>query len=366
MMLAVQSPRILKQGLMFNRTFDIEGRKIGDGEPPLVVAEISGNHGGSLDGALELITACADAGAEAVKFQTYTPDTITLKSDAPAFRVEGQLWAGRTLHDLYEEAHTPFEWHEAMFAHARKLGLIAFSAPFDPSAVDLLSKLDAPAYKIASCELVDIGLIEKVAATGKPVMVSTGAAADEELAEALAVLAAHGLDDVCVLHCISAYPTRMEDANLASIPYIRGKYGVATGFSDHTLGLDAALAAVALGASVIEKHVCLTRAGGAIDSAFSLEPQELKALIAQSRAVHAAIGKAKTAPLDVEKESLRFRRSLYVTKDLKKGQVLDGANVRSVRPSGGLHPRHLPDVVGRTLVRDVPEGSPLSWDMLDE
>lgn len=351
---------------MFNRTFDIEGRKIGDGEPPLVVAEISGNHGGTLDGALELITACAEAGAEAVKFQTYTPDTITLKSDAPAFRVEGQLWAGRTLHDLYQEAHTPFEWHEAMFRHARKLGLIAFSAPFDPSAVDLLGKLDAPAYKIASCELVDIGLIEKVAATGKPVMVSTGAATDEELAEALSVLKAHHVDDVCVLHCISAYPTGMADANLASIPHIRGKYGVVTGFSDHTLGLNAALAAVALGASVIEKHVCLARDGGAIDSAFSLEPQELKELVEQSRSVHAAIGQPKTAPLEMEKESLRFRRSLYVTKDLKKGERLDSANVRSVRPSGGLHTRHLPDVLGRTLNRDVPEGSPLSWDMLDE
>ncbi|WP_262692921.1 pseudaminic acid synthase [Kordiimonas aestuarii] len=350
---------------MFNRTFNIEGRMIGDGAPPLVVAEISGNHGGSLENALDLITACADAGAEAVKFQTYTPDTITLKSDAPAFCVQGKLWSGRTLHELYQEAHTPFEWHEALFSHARALGLIAFSAPFDETAVDLLVGLHAPAYKIASCELPDVGLIAKVAKTGKPVMVSTGAADDAELAEGLAVLSGAGVRDVCVLHCVSSYPTALEDASLSSIPYIREKHAVSAGFSDHTLGLSAALASVPLGACVIEKHVCLSREDGTVDSAFSLQPDELKALVAQTRQIFSMMGKPKTAPLEAEKESLRFKRSLYIAKDLKKGDRLDAASVRSVRPAGGLHPRHLPEVLGREITRDVPQGSPLGWDMLD-
>ncbi|WP_417451454.1 pseudaminic acid synthase [Kordiimonas sp.] len=350
---------------MFNRTFNIEGRVIGEGAAPLVVAEISGNHGGSLENALNLITACAEAGAEAVKFQTYTPDTITLESDAPAFRVQADLWAGRTLYELYKEAHTPFEWHEALFAHARKLGLIAFSAPFDGTAVDLLRSLDAPAYKIASCELPDVGLIERVARTGKPVMLSSGAADDAELSEALAVLANRGVRDVCVLHCVSSYPTAFEDAALSSIPYIREKHGVSAGFSDHTLGIQAALASVSLGACVLEKHVCLSRDDGAIDSAFSLEPDELGTLVTQTRQIFAMLGQPKTAPIEAEKESLRFKRSLYIAKDLKKGDRLDGANVRSVRPAGGLHPRHLPEIMGRELTRDVPQGSPLGWDMLD-
>ncbi|TNE61168.1 MAG: pseudaminic acid synthase [Alphaproteobacteria bacterium] len=349
---------------MAQGSFEIAGRKIGAGAPPLVLAELSGNHGGSLEKALALIDACADAGAEAVKFQTYTPDTITLKSDAPAFRVGGALWGGRTLYDLYEEAHTPYEWHAAMFARARELGLIAFSSPFDDTAVDLLESLDVPAYKIASCEVDDVGLIARVARTGKPVLISTGAATDTEMDEAMAVLAAEGCNNVCILHCVSAYPTPVDRANVASVPYLAGRYGVPVGFSDHTEGLEAAMAATALGAAIIEKHVCMRRADGDIDSAFSLEPAELAELIRATRAVASAVGTPKSAPLDIEMESRRFKRSLFVTKDVKAGDSLGPDAVRSVRPAGGLHPRFLADVVGRKLASDVAAGTPLQWDML--
>lgn len=350
---------------MFNRVFEISGREIGGGAPPLVIAELSGNHGGSLDQALALITACKDAGAEAIKFQTYTPDTITLDSDAPAFRVDEQgLWAGRTLYDLYQEAHTPFEWHATLFEHARALGLIAFSAPFDSTAVDLLESLDAPAYKIASCELVDIGLIRRVAATGKPVIVSTGASDDDELDEAVAALRDAGTVDLCILHCVSAYPTPISKAHLGSLVHLRQKYDVPIGFSDHTEGLAAPTAAIALGADVIEKHVCLSRANGAVDSAFSLEPDELALLVNQCREVRDAIQGHKTTPLDIEEESLRFKRSLYIVRHLKKGEILTGDNVRSVRPAGGLHPRHLDEVLGRAVLADTPAGAPLTWEML--
>lgn len=350
---------------MFNKAFEIAGRKIGGGAPPLVIAELSGNHGGSLDQALALVSACKDAGAEAVKFQTYTPDTITLNSEAPAFRVdEDGLWAGRTLYDLYGEAHTPFEWHAALFEHARSLGLIAFSAPFDETAVDLLESLDAPAYKIASCELVDIGLIRRVAETGKPVFVSTGASNDAELDEAVAALQEAGAADLSILHCVSAYPTPVSMANLGSLAHLRRKYDVPIGFSDHTVGLAAPLAAVALGADVIEKHVCLSRAGGAVDSAFSIEPDELAILVRQCREVHDAVRGQKTMPLKIEEESLRFKRSLYIVRDLKKGEKLTSADVRSIRPTGGLHPRHLNEVLGRAVLADTPAGTPLTWEML--
>ncbi len=333
--------------------------------PPLVIAELSGNHGGSLDQALKLISACKDAGAEAVKFQTYTPDTITLNSTAPAFRVdEAGLWAGRTLYDLYEEAHTPFEWHETLFDHARALGLIAFSAPFDETAVDLLESLDTPAYKIASCELVDVGLIRRVAQTGKPVFISTGASGDAELDEAVQVLVEGGVRDLSILHCVSAYPTPLSETHLGSLAHLRSKYDIPIGFSDHSEGLAAPLAAVALGANVIEKHVCLSRADGAVDSAFSLEPHELGSLVRQCRDLHKASHDHKIAPLSIEEESLRFKRSLYIVENVRKGEPLTRENIRSIRPAGGLHPRHLDEVLGRSVLEDAPAGTPLTWEML--
>ena len=350
---------------MFAQAFKIENRWIGAGHPPLVVAELSGNHGGSLDGALALIDACKAAGAEAIKFQTYTADTITIDSDAPAFQVENKLWAGRNLYDLYREAETPFEWHDALFARARAQGLIAFSAPFDPSAVDLLEGLNAPAYKIASCEIGDYELLERVAATGKPVIISSGAASVEEIEEALGVLAGAGAGQVCLLHCISAYPTPLAEAQLSTLASYHQRFGVPVGFSDHTEGLVAPNAAAALGAVLIEKHVCMSRADGAVDSAFSVEPHELAQMIRGVADTYSVLGTPKQAPTGIEKETARFKRSLFVVRDIEAGQTLTPDDVRSIRPAGGLHPRHLTEVMGRIAGKTVAAGTPLAWDMLE-
>jgi pseudaminic acid synthase len=342
--------------------FAIAGRAIGPGHPPLVIAELSGNHNASLDRALRLIDAAADAGAEAIKLQTYTPDTITIDHDGPGFRIEGGLWAGRTLHDLYAEAQTPFEWHEALFAHARGRGLIVFSSPFDETAIDLLESLDAPAFKIASFEAVDLPLIRRAARSGKPLIVSTGMTSETEITEALD--AAGGPERTALLHCVSAYPARFADANLRAIPMLAERFGCLVGLSDHTPGTASAVAAVALGAPIIEKHFTLARADGGPDAEFSLEPDELKRLVEDCRHAWEALGEPVLRRGEVERGNKQFRRSLYVVRDVARGAVLTGEDVRSIRPGFGLAPKLLPEVLGRTAARDLKRGEPVAWEMV--
>jgi N-acetylneuraminate synthase len=342
----------------------IAGRPIGPDAPPLIVAELSGNHNADLDRALRLIDAAADAGAEAVKLQTYTADTITIDHDGPGFNLEGGLWAGRRLYDLYEEAHTPFDWHPRLFGHARDRGLICFSSPFDETAVDLLVGLDAPAYKIASFEAVDLPLIQRCAETGKPLIVSTGMTAPPEIAAALAAAQGAGDGGVVLLHCVSEYPARAGDANLRMIGRLHDEFGVPVGLSDHTPGTTVSVAAVALGAVLIEKHFTLARADGGPDSAFSLEPPELETLVSDCRTAWDALGEAAYKRTEVESANRQFRRSLYVVRDVAAGTVLTREDVRSIRPGYGLPPAELAKVLGRKVARDLKRGDPLAWEML--
>ncbi|MDG5493937.1 pseudaminic acid synthase [Niveispirillum sp. BGYR6] len=334
------------------------------GQKPFLIAELSGNHKGDIDRARRMIDAAKAAGADAVKLQTYTADTITLDVDRPEFRLEGGLWAGRTLYELYQEAHTPWDWHPALFAHAAAIGIPIFSSPFDPTAIDLLESLGAPAYKIASFELIDLPLIEKAARTGKPLIMSTGMASLGEVAEAVAAARVAGNDNICLLHCVSGYPTPVEDCDLRTIPHLAQAFDVAAGLSDHTMGVAVPVAAVALGAVVIEKHFTLARADGGPDAAFSLEPAEFRAMADACAAAHAALGSISYALKPSEAGGRSFRRSLYVTADVAAGEVLTGANVRSVRPGLGLPPKHLPDVLGRVAARNLTRGEPLDWSML--
>lgn len=347
------------------KDFKINGRPVGPKHPPYVVAEMSGNHNGEIARALSLIDAAKEAGADAVKIQTYRADTITIDHDAPEFIIEKGLWAGRRLFELYEEAHTPWEWHEELFDHARKIGITLFSAPFDPTAVELLQGLDCPAFKIASPEIVDHDLIERCARTGKPQVISTGMASFEEIEEAVAVARGAGAKDILVLHCISGYPTPVDQANLATIPDLASRLDVAIGLSDHTMDTVVAEAAVAMGAVLVEKHFTLRRADGGVDSAFSLEPEELATLVRNLRAVFDARGTPNYRPTDAEKEMLSMRRSLYVVADVAAGETLTEANVRSIRPANGLPPKYLRQVIGRTAVRDLKRGEPLAADMVD-
>ncbi len=344
----------------------IAGRRIGAGAPPFIIAELSGNHNGDIDRARRLIDAAAVAGADAVKLQTYTPDTITLDHDGPGFRLESGLWAGRTLYALYEEAHTPYAWHAPLFAHARARGIAIFSSVFDETAVDLLEGLDAPAYKIASFEAVDLPLIARTAATGKPLILSTGMASHAEITAALATARAHGSGDVALLHCVSAYPARFADAKLATIARLAADFGCVAGLSDHTPGTVAAVAAVALGAAVIEKHVTLDRADGGPDSSFSLEPAELARLVADCRDAHCALGEAGYARGVEEEANRTYRRSLYVVADVARGARLGPDHVRSIRPGFGLPPAHLDAVLGRRATRDLKRGEPLAWEMIGQ
>jgi N-acetylneuraminate synthase len=334
------------------------------GQKPFLIAELSGNHNGDIDRARRMIDAAKAAGADAVKLQTYTADTITLDVDRPEFRLEGGLWAGRTLYELYQEAHTPWDWHPALFAHAAAIGIPIFSSPFDPTAIDLLENLGAPAYKIASFELVDLPLIEKAARTGKPLIMSTGMASLGEVAEAVAAARAAGNDNICLLHCVSGYPTPVEDCDLRTIPHLAQAFDVAAGLSDHTMGVAVPVAAVALGAVVIEKHFTLARADGGPDAAFSLEPAEFRAMADACAAAHAALGSISYALKPSEAGGRSFRRSLYVTADVAAGEMLTGTNVRSIRPGLGLPPKHLPDVLGRRAARNLTRGEPLDWTML--
>lgn len=347
------------------RSIAIAGREIGPAAAPYVIAELSGNHMGRLDLALELLDECARRGADAVKLQTYTPDTITIPHDSSEFMVKGGLWDGRRLYDLYEEAHTPFEWHAPLFARARELGVTIFSTPFDPSAVDLLESLDAPAYKVASFELVDLPLVARIAQTGKPMIMSTGMASVEDILAAVETARAHGCDDLVVLHCVSSYPAKYEQANLRTLGEIAALTGTLVGLSDHTPGTAVAVAAVALGACVIEKHVTMRRADGGVDSAFSLEPEELARLKRDCDAAHLALGRATFERSAEETANMQFRRSLYVTAPVAAGETITAAHVRSIRPGYGLAPKHLPDVIGRRAKRALAFGEPVSWDMVD-
>lgn len=342
----------------------IAGREIGPGQPPYIVAEMSGNHNGDIQRAFALIDAAKAAGADAVKLQTYTADTITIDHDGPGFRIQGGLWDGRRLYELYQEAHTPWDWHAPLFAHARKVGIDIFSSPFDSTAVALLESLDAPAYKIASFELIDIPLIETCARTGKPLIMSTGLASPQDIAEAVEAAQRAGSGGVILLHCTSGYPAPASDMNLRTLQHLAGQHPVVIGLSDHTLGVTVSLAAVALGACFIEKHFTLSRADGGVDSDFSLEPHELKSLVDESRIAWEALGSVRYDEVPSEASNRDNRRSLYVVADIARGELLTPDNVRSIRPGHGMPPKHLPEVLNRKASRDLSRGTPLDWSML--
>ncbi len=342
---------------------DINGIKIGSGCKPYIIAEMSGNHNGDINRAIELIRAAKSAGADAVKLQTYTADTITLDHDSEEFMIRGGLWDGYRLYDLYKEAYTPWEWHKELFDEAKRLGITIFSSPFDHTAVDFLESLDAPAYKIASFELIDLPLIRKVAGTGKPLIMSTGNANLGEIEEAVLAARSAGAKDIVLLHCTSGYPTPASQANISTMAVIRDAFDVEVGLSDHTMDIGVSVAAVALGASVIEKHFTLARADGGPDCAFSLEKEELKALVTNCNMAYEAIGKPNFISTEAELQTKCHRRSLYIVKDIKKGEVFTGEHVRSVRPGNGIAPKFLNDVIGKIAQKDCKFGSPLSFDM---
>jgi pseudaminic acid synthase len=340
--------------------------KFGPDKRPYIVAEMSGNHNGSLDRALALVDAAADAGADAIKIQTYTADTMTVDVKHPRFQISKghDLWSGEYLYQLFERAHTPWDWHQPIFERARERGITPFSSPFDRTAVELLEKLDAPMYKIASSEITDLPLVRLAASTGKPIIISTGMASVTEIAAAVEAAEEAGSPDITVLSCTASYPAPPEQTNLRRIPVLAQMLEKPIGLSDHTLGIGVPIAAVAFGACLIEKHVTLDRADGGVDSAFSLEPAELTALVVESERAWQALGTTHIGPTEAEKESLRFRRSLYVVADVRAGEKVTPENVRSIRPTGGLAPDMIGTVVGRTFTSDAAKGTPLTWDLI--
>lgn len=344
----------------------IGDREIGRAFAPFVIAEVSGNHAGSLERALEIVDAAAAAGADAIKLQTYTADSMTLDIDEPDFRVEeeGSLWFGERLHSLYDRAHTPWEWHEPIYERAQSHGLIAFSSAFDPSSVDLLETIGTPCYKIASFENVDLPLIAHAAATGKPLIISTGMATREEIHEAVAAARDAGCTDLALLKCTSSYPAPPADANVATIPDMWSEFDCEIGISDHTLGIGVSLAAVALGATIIEKHITLDRHDGAVDSAFSMTPEDMASLVTGARAAWESVGRITYGPSEADAPSLKYRRSLYFVEDLREGDVIEPTSVRSIRPGFGLAPKHLGDVIGRRVNRSVATGTRVEWSLL--
>lgn len=342
----------------------INERKIGNNYPPYIIAEMSANHNGKIENAFKIIEEAKKAGADAVKIQTYTADTITMKSDRPEFKIKGGLWDGRTLYDLYTEAHMPWEWHEPLFKKAKELGITLFSSPFDFTAVDLLEDLGAPAYKIASFEAIDLPLIEYVAKTGKPMIISTGMANEEEIQEAIDAAKNAGCKELVILHCVSGYPAPAEDYNLLTIPDMASRFDVLTGLSDHTIDNTTAIASVALGACLVEKHFTLDRSGGGPDDSFSLEPQELKQLCDSAKVAWSARGKVNYKSTESEKGNVQFRRSLYIVQDVAKGEKFTHENVRSIRPGYGIKPKYLKDIIGLTSEEDIKSGTPVTKDMI--
>jgi pseudaminic acid synthase len=345
----------------------IAGINVGDNFPPFVIAEMSGNHNQSLERALQIVDAAADAGAHALKIQTYTADTMTLDISVGEFFISNanSLWDGTSLYDLYKRAYTPWEWHEPIFKHARKRGLVAFSTPFDATAVEFLEGLDVPCYKIASFENTDIPLIRLVATTGKPLIISTGMATMDEIAETVDAARSAGCRDLVLLKCTSSYPSSPLSSNIRTIPELRNRFGCDVGLSDHTMGLGVSIASVALGASVIEKHFTIQRSDGGVDSAFSMEPHELTALVEQTKNAWQSLGEIQVGPTEEEIPSLQFRRSLYVVNDVEKDQVFSTNNIRAIRPGSGLPPKMMDKVIGRKATRNIKRGTPLSFDLFE-
>lgn len=339
----------------------ISGREICTTQPPYIVAELSANHNGSLEIAKKIIDESVKAGADAVKIQTFRPDTITLDCDDDQFLITGGLWDGRRLYDLYDEAHLPWEWHSPLFRHAERSGISIFSTPFDNTAVDLLEDLNCPAYKIASFEAVDLPLIRYVASTGKPMIISTGIVDAEEIEEAVTAAREAGCNELAILHCVSSYPAQPEDYNLLTIRDMLDRFGLVTGLSDHTLGNTIAIGSVMFGASIIEKHITLDRAGSGLDDSFSTEPTEFASLCRDTRTAWRAMGRVNYDKKLSEKNSVLFKRSLYFVRDMRRGDQIDGDCVRSVRPGDGLAPKHLDKLIGRKVNKDIRIFSPVSW-----
>ncbi|QUS39103.1 pseudaminic acid synthase [Tardiphaga alba] len=345
--------------------YEIAGRPIGPDHPPYIIAEVSANHLGNLDRALELVDIAAACGCDAVKIQTYRADTITIDHDGPDFTLTEGLWRGRRLYELYQEAHTPWEWHEALFKRARENGVTIFSSPFDATAVELLERLETPAYKIASFEIVDIPLIELCASTKKPLIISTGMANLGEIEEAVNAAIRAGAAGVALLHCTSGYPTPFKDADLRTIPSLADAFGVPVGLSDHTDGLSSPVVAIALGASIIEKHITRLRSDGGPDAAFSLEPTEFTEMAKACNNAWSALGRVRYSRAISEDANAKIRRSLYVVADIKKGDRISNENVRSIRPGFGLPPKHLPTIIGKTVRHDLKRGTALAWSDIE-
>lgn len=345
--------------------FSIDGKKIGASAAPYVIAELSGNHNGDIERAFAIMEAAKKAGADAVKLQTYTADTMTIDHDGPGFQIESGPWSGQTLYKLYQQASTPWEWHEALFAKGRELGITVFSTPFDATAVDLLETLGAPAYKIASFEAADLPLIERVSATGKPVIISTGMANRDEIAEAVNTARSAGCRDLALLHCVSAYPAAPEEYNLRTIEDMANRFGAIVGLSDHTMGSTVAVAAVAVGAALIEKHLTLRRTDGGPDSGFSAEPEEFGLLCDSVKVAWRALGDTRYSLSLGESENAIFRRSLYAVADIDIGELLDPENIRAIRPGFGLPPKEYKNLMGRRAKKSIRRGTPLSWDLVE-
>ena len=345
---------------------NIAGRKIGGDQPPFVIAEMSGNHNQSLERALGIVEAAARTGAQALKIQTYTPETMTLDLDEREFRItdKNSLWQGTSLYKLYGEASTPWAWHQPIFDRARELGMVPFSTPFDGTSIDFLESLNVPCYKIASFENTDLPLIRKVAATGKPMIISTGMATLAELDEAVRAAREAGCKELVLLKCTSTYPASPENTNLLTIPHLQTLFNCEVGLSDHTMGIGVSVASVALGASVIEKHFTLNRNDGGVDSAFSMEPDEMSSLVLESERAWRALGAISYGPTEAEKKSLQYRRSLYIVEDIAAGEVLTVNNLRAIRPGLGLAPKYLQIFLGKTITRDAKRGTALTWDLL--
>ena len=348
------------------KSVTINDCQIGPEHPPYIVAELSANHNGSLERAKQIITEAANAGADAIKLQTYRPDTITLDCDRPEFQITDGLWAGRRLYELYEVAHTPWEWHAPLFEHAHKVGLTVFSSPFDSSAVDLLEDLGTPAYKIASLELGDLSLLRCVAGTGKPMILSTGTANVEEIQEAVEVVKSAGCQDLVLLHCVSAYPAAIQDYHLKTIPDMMSRFDVPIGLSDHTLNNMTALVAISLGACMVEKHFTLCRDDQGLDDSFSMEPDELYQLCQNAQLAWLSLGKINYELKPGEEYIVKLRRSLYVVKDIAKGEVFTNDNLRSLRPDLGLAPKYLDQVIGAVATNHIAKDTPLAWSMVEK